>query len=68
MNLQEIKSELKNLLGREPSCSLLKDGKYMADYFRFGAKPTEFVGTTEDEALEKLHTYIKQLKKDETPR
>lgn len=55
----ETKKELEVLLGREPSCSLLKSGKYMADYFRFGAKPTEFVGSSEEEALQKLLAYLK---------
>ena len=60
MNKQEqIKSELCEILKREPSSTKLKDGRIMADYYRHDAKPTEFIGDTEDEAFEKLLTYLK---------
>ena len=68
MDPQIIKDELTKILGREPSCSLLKTGKYMADYFKVGSKPTEFIGATEDEALEKLHSYLKSKPQVETVR
>jgi len=60
-----IKEELGKILGREPSCSLLKDGRYMADFFKYGAKATEFVGVTEDEAYSKLLTYLRNMPKNE---
>ena len=55
----QIRSELSEILGREPTCSKVKDGKFMADYFKVGAKPTQFVADTEDEAFEKLLLYLK---------
>lgn len=64
---QEIKEELTTVLGREPSCSLLKDGRFMADFFKYGAKPTEFIADNEDDAYLKLLNYLKQ-KTDETVR
>ena len=58
-----VKEELAKILGREPTCSLLKDGKYMADFFKYGAKPGEFIGDTEDEAYEKLFAYLQRINK-----
>ena len=56
---EQIKTELCEILKWEPSSSKLIDGRIMADYYRHDAKPTEFIGDTEDEAFEKLLTYLK---------
>jgi hypothetical protein len=60
MSNEDIKKELEVLLGREPTCSLLKDGKYMADFFKYGENPAVFIGTTEEDALHKLYIHLKE--------
>lgn len=59
MEKNEIYVELEKLLGREPDCSRLPDGRFMANYFKYGALPKDFTGVTEREALEKLLSYLK---------
>jgi hypothetical protein len=61
---QQVIDELKTILGREPTCTQVKGGKFMADYFKVGAKPTQFVADTENEAFEKLLNYLKSLPKN----
>ena len=65
MSPQEIKEDLTKILGREPTCSKLKDGKFFADFFRHGAPATQFVGDTEGAAMEALHTFLVSQKKPE---
>jgi hypothetical protein len=61
--MEAVRKELKSLLGREPTCSLLKDGQFLADYYAYRAPATKFVAKTEDEALKALLEYLKSKPK-----
>ena len=56
---QQVIDELTALLGREPTCTKVKDGKYLAEYVKLGAPLTKLVADTEDEALSNLLNYLK---------
>lgn len=58
--MSEVVEKLKVLLGREPSCSQLKDGTFMADYFEYGAPAKKFIAATEEKAYEALLTYLEK--------
>jgi len=62
-----VQEKLLKLLGREPTCSLLRDGRYMADFFKYGAPATKFVAETEEAALQSLLDYLEALPKAELP-
>lgn len=65
--MEQVKEKLEKLLGREPSCSRLKDGKFMADYFKYGAPARKFVAETEEDALKKLLEYLESQPKTKAP-
>ena len=50
---------LTQLLGRVPEVLPLKNGKYIVAYFSYGAPASQFVGDTEEQALERLAEYLK---------
>jgi len=60
MNQPQVLDKLKELLGREPTCSKLKSGKYLADYLNLQTPLTKLVADTEEEAFEKLLTFLTQ--------
>lgn len=62
-----VREKLLKLLGREPSCSRLLNGKYIADFFKYGAPATRFVADTEDQALQQLLDYLEAEPKTEQP-
>lgn len=66
MEKSEVYKELEKMLGREPDCSRLPDGRFMANYFKYGALPKDFTGVTAEEAYGKLLSYLKaaQQKQD----
>ena len=62
--MDEVKAKLEKLLGREPTCSRLKDGTFMADYFKYGAPALKFIADTEEQALEQLFEWLEKNKVD----
>lgn len=58
MEQPELRDKLKTLLNREPSCSKLADGRFIADYFQYGVPATKFTGKSEDEALSGLLEFL----------
>ena len=54
--------KLTEMLGRHPTVTQLRDGNYLADYMAAGAPALSLVGTTEQEALEKLYVYLSNKK------
>lgn len=62
--MSDTKVKLEVLLGREPTCSKLKDGRFMADYFKYGAPASKFIAETEEQALKQLLEWLEKNKLD----
>ncbi len=54
-----MREELEKILGRPVGVEKLKSGKYIAKYLDYSMRPSDLVGETEDEAFQKLLTYLK---------
>ena len=63
--MNDTRTELKKLLNREVGVEKLKTGKFMAKYLAYGTSPSPLVADSEEEALEKLLTYLKTKPKQE---
>jgi hypothetical protein len=62
------KDELRGWLGREPTATKLKDGRYLADYFLYKGRASELIADSEEEAISKLHSMLSaKLKKQPPP-
>jgi hypothetical protein len=57
-----MREELEKILGRPVGVEKLKSGKYIAKYLDYSMRPSDLVGETEDEAFQKLLTYLKTKK------
>lgn len=65
--MSEVVEKLTALLGREPTCSKLTDGTFMADYFEYKAPAKRFIAATEEEAQQALLTYL-ESKSSQAPK
>lgn len=57
--LEDVKADLKDWLGRDVEIDRLKTGKFLCRYVEYGMSPLALVGETEEEALRKLHIYLR---------
>ena len=62
-DIEQVRSRLKAVLGREPEVEKLKTGKFIAKYVEYGMSPLSLVGDTEAAAFEKLAQYLENKKK-----
>lgn len=65
--LDQLKSWLRNRLNREPTISLLKDGKFFADYFDHKAPARKFIGDSEYAALLNLAQWLNERPPEDLP-